>query len=169
MPQTSVFVEKQRFTQWWVWLFVLLPVFLILLIVLFQLISGQPVGNKPASNTELLVLLFVLLPLPVLFFTMQLTTRITDAGIEMQYRPILNKAYSWNDIQSAAIKQYGFVGYGIRYSFKYGWVYNVKGNKGLLLKLQNGKSLIIGTQKPAELQTFLRKLKDRDIVDLKTT
>src|SRR5690554_7570605 len=47
----------------------------------------------------------------------------------------------------------GFVGgWGIRFTMKYGTVYNIKGNKGLFVKLKNGKTFIVGTQKPEELE-----------------
>lgn len=48
---------------------------------------------------------------------------------------------------------YGFVGgWGIRLWTKYGTVYNVSGNKGLFIKLKNGKTMVIGTQKSQELE-----------------
>lgn len=37
--------------------------------------------------------------------------------------------------------------------------YNIKGNKGLQLKFKNGKVLLVGTQKPEELQKVLDEIK----------
>ena len=55
---------------------------------------------------------------------------------------------------------YGFVGgWGIRLFTDYGTVYNTRGNKGLALKLQNGKRLVIGTQREDELKSVIQKLK----------
>jgi hypothetical protein len=47
------------------------------------------------------------------------------------------------------ILEYG--GWGIRCGFKGARAYNVSGNKGVQLILQNGKRLLIGSQKPDEL------------------
>ncbi|MGB5272717.1 MAG: hypothetical protein WBN39_01570, partial [Flavobacteriaceae bacterium] len=63
-----------------------------------------------------------------------------------------NKQFKWEDIDKAEIIKYRFVGFGIRLSFKYGTVYNIKGNLGMALHLKDGKKYLIGTQKPEELQ-----------------
>jgi hypothetical protein len=46
------------------------------------------------------------------------------------------------------MREYG--GWGV----KYGWAgkaYNISGNRGVQLKLSNGKGLLIGSQRPEEL------------------
>ena len=53
---------------------------------------------------------------------------------------------------------YGFVGYGIRLGSKYGTVYNMKGNRGLAIELNNGKKFVIGTQKEMELKNVVEKM-----------
>ena len=62
------------------------------------------------------------------------------------------------DIEEAELIKYGFVGYGIRLSIKYGSVYNVKGDKGLRITLKNGKKYLIGTQTPDNLKGVVKKL-----------
>jgi hypothetical protein len=52
------------------------------------------------------------------------------------------------------IKEYG--GWGFRYGFKNGKAYNISGNMGLQLILKNGDRILIGTQKPEELETYLK-------------
>ena len=54
---------------------------------------------------------------------------------------------------------YGCVGgWGIRLWTKYGTIYNIKGNKGLAVKLLSGKKFLIGTQKGNELSEIVKKI-----------
>ncbi|MHC4187375.1 MAG: hypothetical protein ACYSRQ_04200 [Planctomycetota bacterium] len=58
------------------------------------------------------------------------------------------------------IKEYG--GWGIRYGFgESGKAYNVKGNQGLQLVFENGKRLLIGTQKPKRLLEAVNSINQR--------
>lgn len=49
------------------------------------------------------------------------------------------------------------MGYGLRFSFKYGTVYNASGNKGLQIHSKFGK-FVVGTQKPEKLNLIVSKL-----------
>jgi hypothetical protein len=98
----------------------------------------------------LLVLLF--------FLFSKLETKITADQIQLKHLIFVKKSFKWNDIEAAELIKYGFVGYGIRISIKYGTVYNVKGDKGLRITLRNGKKYFIGTQKPEELEVVVKKL-----------
>ena len=70
-----------------------------------------------------------------------------------------SKQYGTN-VETFKVINYGFVGgYGIRLTMKYGTVYNVRGKEGLFVKLKNGKTFIVGTQKPKELEKAIQQLK----------
>ncbi|NJW53081.1 hypothetical protein [Salinimicrobium oceani] len=132
------FREIQRFNQWWLWIsFLVLGVFLIYL---------------NAVNLGALVLVVVSL----IFLSLRLITNVDKAGVKFRFFPFVKKNYSWEEIESARIVNYGFVGgWGIRLFTSYGTVYNVKGDKGLAVKLKNGKKFCLGTQRPQELQETL--------------
>jgi hypothetical protein len=153
-----LFHERQRFTQWWIWL----PLFGFLAFFLWgavqQLIQGEPWGDNPMSNLGLL--LFGLLPLAFIGFfrIIELETRITEEEIHVILFPIAQLKFKWERIEKAEIISYGFVGYGLRLGSRYGTVYNIKGNKGLLLKLKNERKFLIGTQQPEVLQQVLEQL-----------
>ena len=90
------------------------------------------------------------------FFLLKLQTKIDDKGIQMHYFPLSKKDIKWEQIESTAVIDYGFVGgWGIRYSSKYSTVYNTKGKMGVLIKLKDGGKFVIGTQRPEELKSFL--------------
>lgn len=89
----------------------------------------------------------------------ELVSTLKREEIRMQLTPFIKKRIKWEDVRSAEVLNYGFVGgWGIRLWTSYGTVYNVKGNKGLALELSKGQKLLIGTQKERELKKVLTKL-----------
>ena len=152
----SEFKEKQKFTQWWLWLF-LIGLGLFHVYGLFkQLIIGKDFGDKPMSDIGLIM--FALLPfgLLFLFWYMKLETVIDQKEIRIKFTPLVKKAFKWEDVKSATVLNYKFVGYGIRLFTTYGTVYNTKGNTGLAIELKNGKKILIGTQKGDELAQMIK-------------
>ena len=55
MDKEILYTERQRFKQWWLWLILLGVNGLFLFGVFKQVIGGQQFGDKPMSNTGLLV------------------------------------------------------------------------------------------------------------------
>lgn len=105
------------------------------------------------SDTGLIVFSILMFALIGLFLLIKLKTTINDNEIRMSFFPFVKKKIKWDKIKKAEVVNYGFVGgWGIRIWTKYGVVYNVRGNKGLAIELSNGKKLLIGTQKEAELR-----------------
>ncbi|AWG20683.1 hypothetical protein FFWV33_03575 [Flavobacterium faecale] len=152
------FQEEQKFTQWWLWL-VLIGVALMPAYGIYkQIILGGVFGDKPMSDSGLIIAAVVSFGLLLLFLFSKLKTTINDKEILINFFSFTNKSIQWQDVKSAELITYSFVGYGIRLFTKYGTVYNTKGNKGLALELKNGKSLLIGTQKMEELKEVVTKV-----------
>lgn len=165
------FTEKQKFTQTWLWIVMILPVIFFLIIAGFaineQLIKGKPFGNHPMSDTGLIfflfsVLLFFIL-ITCLFFIINLKVIIDKDEIRLKFFPfhLSWRKYPWSSIERYEIITYhpiaDYGGWGIRFGKK-GKAFNVKGNEGLLLHFRNGKQLLIGTQKASELRDYLKIL-----------
>lgn len=94
-----------------------------------------------------------------MFWSIRLKTEIDQKEIRISFLPFIKKTIKWEDIKSVKTVNYGFVGgWGIRFSTKYGTVYNTKGNKGMLVELKNGKKVCIGTQKKNELNEIIGSL-----------
>lgn len=150
--------ESQQFKQWWLWL-MLLAVLMIPVYGLYQQVYlNQPFGNNPAPDWFLFLMLLLTLLLVWLFITAKLHTKIDQHGISMRFFPFTTKYYPADQVTSLSVINYGFVGgWGIRLWTSHGTVYNVSGNKGLKIKLKNGKSLIIGTNQPAALELFIKQ------------
>ena len=135
-----------------------------------QLVLDQPWGQQPTTNLGLLLItlsmLIILVVVNLLIFNSKLETKITAREILYRYRPFV---YNWKgisprDIESAALrtynawKEYGGRGFKFRYLGAKGRAITMGGNQGLQLQFKNGKKLLLGTQRPSELQVALRKL-----------
>lgn len=147
-----LFTEKQRFNQWWLWL--LLAVSSVVPIVIWY----KEYTNNATSSSNLSTL-FILFLVVILFVIMQMKTVVSQENIQLTYFPFVWKTINLSDIDTMKVINYGFVGgWGIRFWTSYGTVYNVRGNKGLYIKLKNGKQLVIGTQKPQQLEKVVELL-----------
>ncbi len=154
-----LFKEDQRFTQWWLWLLLMAIMVIPLYGIVQQLFLKEPFGNNPMPNTGLIIFALGTAAFLYFFWAIQLRTRISKNEIKVAFPPFFrNKTFPLSEIESAEVITYKFVGYGLRISLKYGTVYNIKGNKGLLLTLKNKKKFMIGTQQPAMLQEVMRNL-----------
>ncbi len=152
------FQEQQRFTQWWLWLMLVLITCIPFYGIYQQIIVGTPFGNNPMSNLGLIIFAIAMVGMLLFFWNMQLKTTIDAQRIKIRFSPFVNRSISWDEIETAEIINYGFVGgWGIRFSGKYGIVYNTSGNQGLFIILKNGNKLCLGTQQPKALQKAVQQ------------
>lgn len=156
--QDILFKETQRFTQWWVWLFIMGMLALPIYGIVQQIILKEPWGNNPMSDLGLFVFLLVMIGFVYFFYAITLKTWIHPKGIVVSFFPFFKKKqFQFKDIVSATVVSYRFVGgYGLRYSTKYGTIYNIKGNKGLALTMKNGKKFMIGTQHSVQVAELVK-------------
>lgn len=168
MVSNMIFIEKQKFRQWWVML-VLLGLNAIIVIAIFsQLIFEKPFGQNPMSNFGLILTAFFVLLFSAFIFIIRLETRIGAEGIHVCFFPfhLKFKKFSWDEISQCYVREYApigeFGGWGLRFGlFGQGNAWNVAGNKGLQIEFKNGKKLLIGTQKPELMAEALEKIKNQ--------
>lgn len=167
-----LFKEEQRFTQWWLWLILIGSLFSVLGPFLYGIYSqevlNEQFGNNPMSTEGMIVtgissLLFLGL-IFVLFIRSRLKTKITTECLMVSFPPIIrkwkkfipDKIVKFEVRTYRAIREYG--GYGVKRRLKYGQSYTVSGKIGLQLYLENGKKLLIGTQKKQAIGYAMEKL-----------
>jgi len=154
----SAYIEIQKFNQWWLWTILLAVLALPLYGMFQQIILGEPFGSKPLSDPGLVLFFAGTLLITGLFWYLELRTEIDETGIRVRLRPISSEVFTWDKIEDLEIITYGFVGYGLRFSSKYGTVYNTRGNRGLAIRLKTGSRYVIGTQHPDDIIQVLRTL-----------
>ena len=103
------------------------------------------------SDAGLVVFAFAMLLFLYWFYSMKLITRIDDKGISVYFFPLVKRHYAWDEISSVEMVRYGYVGWGIRISSKFGLVYNTQGREGIFVHLKNGKKFVVGSGKLEEL------------------
>lgn len=168
------FVEEQRFRQWWLILLVLLVVASTAIPfgsgMFRQLLSGRPWGDKPLPDGALVgVGIFAIgIPLGVawLLLAAKLTTKVGDATLEVGLWPLHRKPKKIDLMRVTKVeactyrplRDYG--GWGVRKG-RGGWAYNVSGDRGARLTYDDGETLLIGSQRDAELADAIEAARKR--------
>ena len=157
MQQKPLFYEKQRFNQWWLWA----------IIIIGLLIGSYSFYNQFVEGliSMKIILLYILFELGILllFITLRLETTITKDEVQVLFFPfhLKKRTYPFSSIKKMEVITYSpiadYGGWGVRISFN-GKAFNVRGDKGLKLYFDDRKPLLIGTQKPEELQKCLEQL-----------
>lgn len=163
MPFNALFTEKQKFTQWWIWLLLLGFNGMIIFALIYQAGLGRPFGNHPISDSGLWVMAIVTALVSIFFASVRLETRISSEGIHVRFFPLHSKekTYHWEDIERAYLRSYHplneYGGWGLRISGR-GQAYNISGNKGIQIEFRSGQRLLIGTQKEKQVKQVLEDL-----------
>jgi hypothetical protein len=130
-----------------------------------QLLYKIPFGNNPAPDGLLIFFILLYLIIFILFQSTRLITEIDDREIRYRFYPFQTrfKTILRSDIEKMEVITYrpiiDYGGWGVRFGRK-GMAYNVSGNIGLLISRKNGKTILIGTQKPDEMKEKLEGKRD---------
>ncbi len=163
------FREVQRLRAWWIWvLVILIPLFLGGILV-YQMVTGTPVGDRPASNWVLLMNFLLTLLAAVSVLALRLEIQVDAGGIHYRMFPFVNQHVKWDRVRSAKLERLhaieDFGGYGMRLGRR-GWGYIVSGDHALYLKLANGNRVWLSTTQPEALGAAVRGyLAARDAAD----
>lgn len=158
----AAFTEIQGFSQRWFWVGFTLSMLLLVGIFAYgmieQLVFGRPWGDRPVSDLTLaLVGSAVLLfsgGMTWLFYSLRLITEVRDDILYIYFYPVYKKRIPYDDIAFCQARSYRplleYGGWGIKYG-RSGWACNIAGNRGVQLVLNNGKHILIGSQRADEL------------------
>jgi hypothetical protein len=123
--------------------------------------------SMETNGLQKIVVLCTFLGFSILSFLwmrmLKLETTIEGDVITANFKglPFAKRIINKNEIEKMEVVTYEplfeYGGWGVRYSLrKKSWCYNVSGDKGLLITYKNGKTFLIGTQKPEELNSLIR-------------
>jgi hypothetical protein len=167
------YTEVQRFNQLWLkllmgaaWIASMVPFFIG---IHEQMIRGNPWGDRPMSDTGLIMtavsVLILMGVITFLLFESRLIIEVDDRGIHYRFPPFLlkNRLIHKEEIASFEVRKYNplldYGGWGVRVGFPgKGKAYNVSGNIGLQLHLLNGKTVLFGTCRPDAIRYAMERL-----------
>lgn len=86
---------------------------------------------------------------------------VEDEGDRLKIRfgplPLFRRSVRYEDIQNVEVSRTRFFdGWGIHYSIRGGWVWNIWGRDCVLIELLRGRKLWLGTDDAEELTQFLK-------------
>jgi hypothetical protein len=159
-----VYEESQSFFTWW-----------LCLLLVFVLGAGIYTGWNGANADKQFDFLtggswglIVSVLICSLIFFVRLRTRIDENGVHIRFFPLVwkEKTWRWDDIADVYVKRYSpweYGGWGYRLSGA-GRAYSTKGNYGIqLLVKKNAQRILIGTQRPEEVQILLERYYTKEV------
>jgi hypothetical protein len=160
------FSERQTQKQKWIWFVVWLIFLMSIFAIIQQVLLKNPIGNNPVPNWALFLIAGFSVLLVVFLYKNVLLTRITDQGIHYQFIPFHHKEriISWSQIKKAYVRVYDpipeYGGWGLRTidTKGNGIAINMMGKIGLQLELNDGKNILIGTQRGDEVKKVIESL-----------
>jgi hypothetical protein len=160
----QIFLEVQRPRHWYYWAFLVFLVLLTWSMAIFQLLLGVPVGNNPAEDwLMILILIFAGVLFPIFLLLARLTVEVRKNGLFVRYSPLhlhfINVSLETViDAQTVTFSPLGdFGGWGIRYG-EGGKAYTMNGNRGIRLTYADGHWLLIGSLRSEELEMAIRTI-----------
>jgi hypothetical protein len=154
------FREVQRFRQWWIWLLVYGIAIFSWYGFIQQIILGQPFGSNPAPDWAMwLIWVLFGIGFPLFFHTVKLEVTVLEDCVQIRYVPLASRRIPFQEIERFVVRTYSpireFGGWGLRWGGRNRRAYNVSGNRGVELTLRDGGRVMLGSQRPEELDQAL--------------
>ncbi len=131
----------------------------ILFIVQFIFFAVYYLNNKHDRTLFIFSIGILLIGLFLILSKFQLV--INESYLEYSIFPIVKRKIEWSKIKEYKVSKVSalndFSGWGIRYSFKYGWGYIFDSDSALTIYRTNGKKLTFSINNDDEIITFLKR------------
>lgn len=150
--------EVQTVRQPWIVVLLVAPVSVVLFGLFQQVVLGRPWGNHPVSDRAFLLIAGAVCAIAVWFLSLRMITEVRPDVVVIRF-PLLWPArrIPLEDIASARTSAYrpvaGYGGWGIRLNLPTRTkAYTAKGNRGVMFQLADGRHVLVGSQRPEELE-----------------
>jgi hypothetical protein len=156
MSERPRFHEVQRPKSWWyIGLFVLIAGAAWAAFIQ-QIVRGKPVGNNPASDWGVWVLAIIFgILFPLVFLSVKMETAVFADRVAIRWFPFTTRRIPLAEIATAEAKSYSpfrdFRGWGIKWMPGRRMAYSIGGHEGVNLTLRDGRQVMIGSERAAEL------------------
>ena len=167
MSKLLFFRETQRFNQFWIWLVMTITWGAVLTGFYYDAIEMNHSFWDVITDVHFIIVMSILLPVTMLLLLIKMETAIRKDGVWVRFFPFHRsfRKYSWHKLSEFYVRKYRpigeFGGWGLRGLGK-NRVMNVRGNMGLQLEFKDGKKLLIGTQKPKDIERVLSDIWKRN-------
>ena len=151
------FTEVQRFRQ---------PLLLAVLALVagpfwYLVVAHFVFGATVEGATALVVFwLFAGVLVPALLLALRLTTEVADDELRLRFPPFVDREIPFTEIRGVQPRTYRplreFGGWGIRWGGRGRMAYNVSGNEGVEVELDDGRTVVVGSRRSNELAEALR-------------
>jgi len=100
----------------------------------------------------------------VLLWQVKLETEVNAIGIYFRFFPFhfKQRLIRWEELENAEVRNFKpiseYGGWGIKHYSYRNRSFTISGKRGLQLDLSNGKKILIGTQRPDELQAIINRI-----------
>jgi type IV secretory pathway VirB3-like protein len=150
----SYFHEEQRFPPWIAWglaLLIGIPI-----VIAFIESQFRPEVFFPSLGV---VLIFVIVVAMLLMA--RLVVDVDDHEIRIDFHLLWpTRHIALDAVQGAHATDYSpllWGGWGVHYMFLRGWAFNTSGSEGVLLELNSGSKVMIGSQRAKELEDAIAR------------
>lgn len=156
------FAETQRFRQTWLWI-----LFAILSGGFLFIVTAQTMGVILANNlfpsAALALMGSLIFFIILLLYKSSLSVKINRGGIYYRFTPFhwYYRKIDWKDIEKVYVRRYdALTEYGSGWGIKFGnagKAYIVSGHYGLQIDFLDERKILLGTQRPGDLERMIRK------------
>lgn len=120
-------------------------------------IAAVILKDKQALAVPFLIAAFALGFIAACFHRLTIADEIDCLKITFGPIPLFQRSVRYDDICSVEVRRTRiFDGWGVHLSVRGGWVWNIWGRDCVLIELQRGRKLWLGTDEPNELCQFLK-------------
>lgn len=157
------FHEVQKAQRPWMWLLLVLAYTGLGMMAVRHVYDQQASGEHMLTLSSIIFVAVLLTLVAFLIYNTRLLTTIDEKGISYTFLPLhLRKRFIyWEDIDEIYIREYDAIseygGWGMKFGSQ-GKGYTVKGRYGLQLVTVDGRKILIGTQRPIELERLILNL-----------
>lgn len=157
------FSETQRFRQTWLWI-----LFAILSGGFLAIVAGQTMGigilaNNLLPSAALALMGGLIFIVILLLYNSSLSIKINRGGIYYRFIPFhwYHRKIEWKDIEKVYVRRFdALTEYGSGWGIKFGnagKAYIISGNYGLQIDFLDERRVLLGTQRPGELERMFNK------------
>jgi hypothetical protein len=154
------YTEVQRFSNPWISLIVIGLAVLVAFLFVNQVIMSTPVGDYPLPDPFLWTLFFVFtVTCPLVILNMKLVVTLGNDRLSIVFFPLYSRTIRYSEIHRFETLRYNPAerdGHGVQRIPGPGWAFTTHGLSGVLLTLENGKRVLVGSRDASKLFSELR-------------